>query len=294
MYLEMFGRLPPKQKAIMAGMLILAAGAGGLPFAEDIEDIIDTIGQWLGYRTNTRRTMRRGLSDVMGQRAADIAMNGLLSQMGVDLHSRLGLQNILPGSAIMKPSTTDKGREFQDLLGPAASVVASMGQALQDLATGRPDKAAMAMAPVAVQNAVKGIKMAATGRAADASGKPTIPVSLGEAGAKAVGFNPKSVSDYGVVKRDSTQDDRLLDVTRERFTSAIVDAIVADDQEAKAEAFRQVLEWNRRNPDASITLNPAAIRKRVMDMRSDGPSRVLKSLSQSLRQQARQEFANAQ
>jgi hypothetical protein len=294
MYLEMFSRLPPKQKAIMAGVLILAAGAGGLPFAEDVEDIIDTIGQWLGYRTNTRRTIRRGLADIAGQRAADIAMNGVLSQVGIDLHSRLGLQNLIPGSALLKPSTTDKSREFQDLLGPAASVVAAMGQALQDLATGRPDKAALAMAPVAVQNAVKGIKMAATGRAEDARGKPTIPVSLSEASAKAIGFNPKSVADYGAVKRASTQDDRLLDVTRERFTSAIVDAIVANDQEARAEAFRQVLEWNKRNPDARIDINPAAIRKRVMDMRADGPSRVLKSLSPSLRQQARKEFSDAQ
>lgn len=294
MYLEMFSRLPPKQKAIMAGTLILAAGAGGLPFAEDIEDIIDTIGQWLGYRTNTRRTIRRGLSAVAGQRAADIAMNGVLSQMGVDLHSRLGLHNILPGSALLKPSTTDKGREFQDLLGPAASVVAAMGQALQDLATGRPDKAALAMAPVAVQNAVKGIAMANTGRATDMRGKPTIPVSPLESLAKGVGFNPKSVADYGTIKRDSTQDDRLIDVTRERFTAAIVDAILADDPDARREALQDVVDWNKRNPDARIAINPAAVRKRVMDMRSEGPARVIKSLSPSLRQQARQEFADAQ
>ena len=294
MYLEMFGRLPARQKAIMAGMLILAAGAGGLPFAEDIEDIIDTIGQWLGYRTNTRRTIRRGLSDLAGQLAADIAMNGVLSQMGVDLHSRLGLQNIIPGSAIMKPSTTDKSREFQDLLGPAASVVAALMQALQDLATGRPDKAALAMAPVAVQNAVKGAKMAATGRASDMRGKPTIPVSAAESAAKGIGFNPKAVSDYGIVKRDATQDDRLLDVTRERFTAAIVDAIIAGDDGARREALQQVVEWNRRNPDARITINPVSIRKRVSDMRAEGPARILKSLSPSLRQQARQEFADAQ
>ena len=293
MYLEMFSRLPARQKAIMAGMLILAAGAGGLPFAEDIEDIIDTIGQWLGYRTNTRRAIRRGLADLAGQRAADIAMNGVLSQMGVDLHSRLGLQNIIPGSAIMKPSTTDKSREFQDLLGPAASVVASLGQALQDLATGRPLKAAEALAPVAVQNAVKGARMAATGRAEDMRGKPTIPVSAAEAAAKGIGFNPKAVADYGTAKRDIMQDERLLDVTRERFTAAIVDAIIAGDDEARREALQQVMEWNRRNPDARININPASIRRRVADMRAEGPARVLKSLSPSLRQQAQQELADA-
>ena len=169
-----------------------------------------------------------------------------------------------------------------------------MGQALQDLATGRPDKAALAMAPVAIQNAAKGIAMANTGRATDMRGKPTIPVNWGEAGAKAVGLNPKSVADYGTIKRDSTQDERLIDVTRERFTAAIVDAILADDQDARREALQDVADWNKRNPDARIAINPAAIRRRVADMRAEGPARVLKSLSPSLRQQARQEFADAQ
>jgi hypothetical protein len=172
-------------------------------------------------------------------------------------------------------------------------VVASLGQALQDLATGRPLKAAEALAPVAVQNAVKGARMAATGRAEDMRGKPTIPVSAAEAAAKGIGFNPKAVADYGTAKRDIMQDERLLDVTRERFTAAIVDAIIAGDDEARREALQQVMEWNRRNPDARININPASIRRRVADMRAEGPARVLKSLSPSLRQQAQQELADA-
>ena len=125
-------------------------------------------------------------------------------------------------------------------------------------------------------------------------GKPTIPVSLSEAGAKAIGFNPKSVADYGTIKRDSTQDERLIDVTRARFTAAIVDAILAGDQDARREALQGVVAWNKRNPDAMISINPSAVRKRVAEMRSEGPTRVIKSLSPSLRQQVRQEFADAQ
>jgi hypothetical protein len=124
-------------------------------------------------------------------------------------------------------------------------------------------------------------------------GKPTIPVSAAEAAAKGIGFNPKAVADYGTAKRDIMQDERLLDVTRERFTAAIVDAIIAGDDEARREALQQVMEWNRRNPDARININPASIRRRVADMRAEGPARVLKSLSPSLRQQAQQELADA-
>ena len=294
MYMEMLSRMPAKQQAIMVGMLLLAAGAGGLPFAEDAEDIIDTIGQWMGYRTNTKRTIRNALTGAIGQTAADITMNGLLSRIGVDLHSRLGLHNILPGSALLKPSTTDKSREFQDLLGPAASVVASLGQAMQNIAEGKPYRAALTLAPVAIQNAVKGGRMAATGRAEDMTGKPTIPVSASEAAAKGIGFNPKAIADYGAAKRDILQDERLLDVWRERFTADIVQAVVAQDAEALQEARQAVADWNARHPDGKIAINPASIRRRVAEMRTEGPQRVLKSLTPALRQQAKQELYGAQ
>ena len=226
--------------------------------------------------------------------AADVTMNGLLSRIGVDLHSRLGLHNILPGSALLKPSTTDKSREFQDLLGPAASVVASLGQAMQSIAEGKPGRAALTLAPVAIQNAVKGWSMGDTGRAEDMGGTPTIPVSASEAVAKAIGFNPKDVADYGAAKRDILQDERLLDVWRERFTADIVQAVVAQDSEALQEARQAVIDWNERHPEAKIAINPVAIRKRVIAIRTEGPQRVLKSLTPALRQQARQELYGAQ
>ena len=51
--LEVIGKASPKAKALIGAALILVAGIKGLPFEEDAEDIIDTIGQALGYRTNS-------------------------------------------------------------------------------------------------------------------------------------------------------------------------------------------------------------------------------------------------
>ena len=165
---------------------------------------------------------------------------------------------------------------------------------MQSIAEGKPDRAAMALAPVAIQNAVKGAKMAATGRAEDMGGKPTITVSASEAAAKGIGFNPKAVADYGAAKRDILQDERLLDVWRERFTADIVQAVVAQDAEALQKARQAVADWNARHPDGKIAINPASIRRRVAEMRTEGPQRVLKSLTPALRQQARQELYSAQ
>lgn len=291
MYLELLNRLPRKQQLIMIGVLLLAAGGGGLPFAEDIEDLIDTIGQWLGYATNTKRALRNTLSSVIGERAADVAINGVASQMGIDIHSRIGLQNLAPGSAALKKSSVNKGQDIQEFFGPAGSVVKSVGAALEALATGKPGQAALAMAPNAAQNAIRGARMIASGYAEDAGGRRTIPVSPAEGAAKAIGFNPKSVADFGTVKRDISQNQRLIQVKREEFTSAMVDAILSGDNEARKQAMVDMMQWNRDNdPSMRVIVDQAAVLRRVQQARMDGISRFTKTVSKPMRESARQEL----
>ena len=285
MYLELLSRLPRKQQAIMLGVLALAAGGGGLPFAEDIGDILDTIGQWLGYQTNSSRWANEKAGQVLGKPLANLTINGVLSQMGIDLQSRVGAHNLLPGSAILKMSSVDKGRDIQDFFGPAASVVASLGKALENLATGKPDRAALDVAPLAIQNAFKGGAMMVSGHSSDAKGRTGVPVNPVEGFAKLIGFNPKSVADFGSMKRDITQDQRLLQVRREEFTSAIVDAVVAGDQDAKAAAMERWREWNRNHPEARISIDAATIRKRVADIRRTADQRLVRSLPKGLKPQ---------
>ena len=166
-----------------------------------------------------------------------------------------------------------------------------MGQALQDLATGHPDRAAMEMAPTAFRNLAQGAKMAAKGVFRGRQGAQGRAGQRGESVAKMVGFNPKRVADYGAVKRDLAQDQRLVTVKREEFSSAIADAILANDPEARAEVVRAMREWNAKNPDARVSITAAAIGKRVQDARAEGADRMLRALPKSMRGQAREELA---
>ncbi len=291
MYLELLKRLPPKQRAIMLGVLLISAGGGGLPGVEDAEDIWDTIGQWLGFASNSKRTVRNTLTDWTNPEIADLAINGLLSKMGIDLHSRLGMQNLLPGTAMLKQSSTDKGREITEVFGPAASVIKSVGDALEKLATGQPAGAAKALVPGAIRNAWQGVEMAATGRAEDARGRATVPVNEAESIAKVIGFNPKSVAQRGEVNRGLWQDQRLIEVKREGFTADIVSAILAGDDEAKTEAYDAMRAWNEDNPQHRVTINPATIGKRVREARAEGTARMVRALPKAMRQQAAEEFA---
>ncbi len=290
MYLELLRRMPVRQQLLMLGVLALAAGAGGLPFVEDAEDLIDTFGQWLGYGTNSKKWVRNRMTDAFGTGGADVLMNGVLSQMGIDLHSRFGMQNLLPGSGALKQSSVDKGRDAAEFFGPAASVLQNAATALQELATGHADRAALALAPNAAQNAVKGLKMAGTGYAEDAKGRRTVPVNVGEAFAKGVGFNPKSVADFGEIKRGLAQDQRMLQVKREEFTSAMADAILSGDTEARQKAMAEVRQWNQDNPEMRVAINPATVAQRVRAARQQGAERFLKTVSRPMREAARKEL----
>jgi hypothetical protein len=288
MYLELLKRMPPKQRAVMLGMLLLAAGGGGLPFEEDAEDIIDTIGQWLGFGTNASKTLGNAASSVFGERTADILLKGAASQMGIDLHSRFGMGNLIPGTGALKLSSIDKSRDAVEVFGPAASVVQGVAKALENLATGHEWRAAMAVAPNAIKNLDKGVTMAATGYGEDEKGRRTVPTNELEALSKAIGFNPKAVADYGQIKRDIAQDNRMVQVKREEFTSAISDAILSGDTEARKEAMAAVRQWNLDNPKMIVSINPAAISKRVRDARAEGADRFLKTVSRPMRADARE------
>ncbi|MBP9806540.1 MAG: PLxRFG domain-containing protein [Candidatus Accumulibacter sp.] len=287
MYLELLKRMPPKQRAIMLGVLFMAAGGSGWPFVEDIEDIIDTIGQWLGYGTNSKKALRNAAESALGLTGADIALNGALNQMGISLHSRFGMGNLIPGSAILKESSIDRTRDIAEFFGPAASVLQNASKALKAMATGQPGRAAMAVAPNAIANAIKGEEMARTGYAEDSQGRRTVPVNGGEAFAKGVGFNPKSVADFGDVKGDVLQDVHMVSVKREEFTSAIADAILSGDVEARQQALADMRQWNEDNPKLRVVLTPGAVLKRVRDAKLEGVQRFLKTVPKTMRSDAR-------
>ena len=295
MYLELLRRMPRNQQLVMLGLLALSAGAGGLPFVEDIEDIIDTFGQWLGYGTNSKKALRNAAESAsesigLGKTGADIALNGALNQMGISLHSRFGMGNLIPGSAILKESSIDRTRDIAEFFGPAASVLQNASNALKAMATGHPGRAAMAMAPNAISNAFKGEEMARTGYAEDSQGRRTVPVNGAESFFKGIGFNPKSAADLSAIKGDILQDQHMVQVKREEFTSAIADAILSGDVDARQQALADMKQWNEDNPKLRVVLTPGAVLKRVRDAKLEGVQRFLKTVPKTMRSDARAEL----
>ena len=114
-YLEFLTRMwksgPEGKKAVAVALaiLILMGGAGGLPFADDLDDLIDTLGQAMGHDTNSKRWKRKFIANTlgMGQNVADFATRGAtaLSGMPIDLSLRMGIPLSAVAPRVAKSAT---------------------------------------------------------------------------------------------------------------------------------------------------------------------------------------------
>jgi N12 class adenine-specific DNA methylase len=297
-YVEFLKRLHdtnPKAFWLALAILMLAAGLEGMPFAEDLEDLIDTIGQWLGYATNSKRWLRDRAAEALGEGGSAFVLHGLSAIPGVplDVSLRMGLHNLIPGTALFKRSEAgeSKAREALEVAGPIGGVAQQAGRALERAAGGDPLGAARAVMPVALANLFKGAEMWEKGYYTDTRGRRILDTTQGEAILKAAGFQPASVAkesrNLGIIKE--TID--LHRVTEDGIADKWARAIVDQDQEKIDEARGELESWNRKNPDAPIVINFPQIHRRVLEMRRTRAERFTKSAPRELRGTAAREIS---
>ena len=292
MYLEMMTRMwkhggPEGKRAtmMMLAILMLVSGEEGLPFVDDLDDLIDTIGQRLfGSDTNMKRFKRSAAHELLGKEMGDLLLYGISSKLPLDISGRLGLGNLIPGTGMLKPSdTTQRTREVAEVFGPAAGVVAQVGDAFDAMENNGVLGGAKAMAPKAVRDLAAGLEMASKGYSTDMMGRKVTDTTLLDAGLKSIGFNPTRVAN---VHRKSmpVQQDIGLQKKRE---AAIVDAwarAIIDGDDAKVnEAIAKLETWNTRNPNTPIVIKGTQIRGRVQTLLMEKEGRVLRTTPKEMR-----------
>jgi len=290
-YLELLSRLPPQQQLMMLGVLLLAAGAEGLPFAEDIEDAVDTLGQWLGFTTNTGKWTGKTIRDTLGSEYERPILKGLGGMLPQDLHSRLGMPNLLPGTSFFKPSEIDKTRDVAEAVGPVGSVMKSMMDALQLLARGKWDRAAVQAAPKAMRDWYNGIYMGFAEETQDVQGRLGMKdVTMGEAAGKFIGFNPQRSAIESEAKREEMLDKNLRTVRMDDIASDWADGILRDDQSKVRDAIDRLVEWNQDNPEMYIDRATIfrSVRGRVIAGRMTSAQRFEKSMPKAMKAETRE------
>jgi hypothetical protein len=132
--IQLLANLPRNgQIAMLFGLWVLS-GAAGLPFAEDLEDLIDTLGQQLGFQqASVRATIIREVETNFPGMSPWL-LKGMVNQIvPADIAARVSAGNFLPGTGIGLAGA-NVGREIQDILGPSAGFIAGSLGTARDLA----------------------------------------------------------------------------------------------------------------------------------------------------------------
>jgi len=115
--------LPPSGRLKMLGMLFLMSGLKGLPFGDDVVDVLDTLLQIFGFKTASVEKAAIEMLEELAPGVSPFVMRGVLDRMtGATMSTRLGMGDLIPGTGAFRAGA-DPLREITDFAGPVVSAV---------------------------------------------------------------------------------------------------------------------------------------------------------------------------
>jgi hypothetical protein len=287
-------RAGQKAALLALAVLFLMAGADGLPFAEDAQDVIDGVLQRMGYNFSSKQRMREFLARQLGKDGADFVTRGVSGIGGVpiDVSGRLGMGNLIPGTGLFQKKK-DHTRDLAEFAGVAGDFAQRVGTSAEQLVKGDIAGAAKTYSPTAARNLAKAYEMATTGEYRDDRGYKVIDATIGEAFAKAIGFQPNDVAQVQRATREAqTQKDRYS-VAAAEIRAVWAKALYEGDKAGVVEAREALDRWNRQNPEQPIRANMPAILRRVREMRKTKAERVADSTPKGIRASVKEQLDEA-
>lgn len=286
-----------KGKAFMLGMLLLMSGLKGLPFAEDLFDIYDTIAQKLGLtRASAEKMFIDGIESI-APGMTPIIMRGILDQSGLSISSRTGQGNMLPMTGILKEGT-DTWRQFEEFIGPMYSAMTgligtagSIGQYGAEAIGLRNGETTllgiMRDAPASAVRAVAdGLTYMDDGRVTNNRGYVVSDnVATHVLLARFLGFYPASASMQNDIVRLQKETADYAKAVKAEYVGSAVKAVLAGDNEAIARIEGYVREWNEsaKGSGLEITKFSQSYRRAAREARRPTLERYLRSAPKGLR-----------
>lgn len=249
----LLANLPWKGKVIMLGSLLLLAGLRGIPFAEDIEDLVDALAAKFGIPVPSIREymVNKGNEFIPG--FGNLLMSGAFNQfIGTDFGARTGLGNIVPGTEAFLPGA-DMSRVLTEVGGPMASFAQSalttMGNVLDFAPGGKPGdlETLLREQPISILRAWgDAYAYQRSGAIIDRRGYVVSDeYNAGVALMRMLGFYPLSASrEYDIVRIGKRRTEYLRSYTT-AFRDAIVRAEARGDRAEARRLYQQVRDWNR-------------------------------------------------
>jgi hypothetical protein len=254
---QLMRSLPPKGQLLMLGFLLLTSGLKGLPFAEDIFDIVDTIAQKLGLKMGSVEKELTEWIDAVAPGLTPYAMRGVLDRMtGATMSTRLGMGDLVPLTGAFKAGA-DPAREVADFAGPVFSGISGLVGMAGSLTKYGAEVVGLRDDTTSLSGILRDSPIAAVRALADGfsyldSGMITNnrgQVVTREAPyhvilARMLGFYPAIATQQNDIVRMSKDVANYSKAIKAEYVSAYVKAKLAGDNERMQEIAADVRQWN--------------------------------------------------
>jgi hypothetical protein len=302
---QLLKNLDYRGKVMMLGTIMLLSGLRGIPFSDDLMDLVDALLQKLRIGSGSlekdfTRFMREALGAELGAEVTPAVMRGLLDQVtGWSFSNRLGLGDIVPGTALFKPSSSAQElvREIETLAGAPTSFMTGVYRWSTDtvpaVISGRaPLSTLLTQAPVrAIKNAGDAWKFANNGAILDSKGYVVSPdVTAWELVGKAVGFYPSRAQVQMDWMMADDQEQRYGQIIRSEVVREAVAARMSKDPERLRNTEKFVRDWNDANAGTRLEIKGfnRAVNVAFREATQPLAARKLKSSARAGRQEAEQ------
>lgn len=254
---QLIKAMPRSGQLSTLALLMLASGMKGLPFAEDLMDIIDTICQMLGIPVASVEKEMMELVSAVAPGATPAIMKGALDQFfGTTISNRMGMGDLVPLTGVLRAGASP-WEEFKNLAGPVyggmagAAVTAGNIAAYTAETIGVKDDTTsvadiMRNSPVAAMRSVAdGTVYLVDGRITNKQGDVvTDDVSSGVALARMMGFYPLEATVQNDAIRLSKYVADYAKEVKANYAQAYKKAYLDNDQETMQRISKYVRDWN--------------------------------------------------
>jgi hypothetical protein len=284
---QMFANMSRGGKIGMLAGLWLLTGLTGLPFAEDLEDVIDTLAQklkisgWQGARYETAQFI-----DGIFPGMSAMFLKGVVNQyLPADIAGRTSLGDLLPGTDILLAGA-DVSRGLSEIAGPAPSMLIGSAQFAADLlafpfSTTTTAEGVAREAPITMLRALgDAYAYIQSGAVVDRRGYTVSPdMDAGTIITRALGFYPVAAANqYEVIRAAKRMTDYQRDVVT-GYRTAWVSAMMRNDRDFARQIEESVDEWNTASDGTALEIKNFVqnSRRALQEARRPASARTLRS-----------------
>ena len=293
---ELMRNLPRGGQIAMLGTLFLLAGMKGLPFGEDILDLLDTIAQALGLPVASLETeIMLWIEGVAPGWSQTVLRGGIDSATGLTISPRLSMGNLLPLTGALRAGA-DPWREFSDFAGPMFSgVTGLLGTAANITKYGaetiglRDDTTLLSdvlrNSPVAGVRAITdGLLYMSSGTITNNRGQVVsqdapLNVSIG----RLLGFYPAAATEQNDIVRLGKQASDYAAAIKGEYVGAYIKAKLANDSAGMQQQIAYVREWDRSAKGSGLEIGNNFVRAANRSAKEAERSTVARYLKSSSR-----------